>query len=81
LTPSTNPTILAELFCRLLIPANLAGVLVVVTAASSTALHPLLNTKHIFGEVIKIAPLTKERRRDVSGRDGSGLMIDSVYAC
>ena len=52
-----------------------------VTAASSTALHPLFNTKHIFGEVIKISPLTKERRRDVSDRDGSGLMIDSVYAC
>jgi peroxin-1 len=40
--------------------------MVIATASDSSALHPLLNTKHIFGETIKIAPLSKEGRRDVS---------------
>ena len=65
LTPSSHPTILAEQFCRLFSPDLLAGVLVIATASSSSSLHPLLNTKHIFGETIKIPALTKEKRRDV----------------
>jgi peroxin-1 len=66
LTPSTQVTILAEVFCRLANPDNLDGIMVIATASSTSSLHPLISTKHVFGETIKIAPLTKERRRDVS---------------
>jgi peroxin-1 len=77
LTPSSQPTILAELFCRLANPDNLEGIMVIATASSTSALHPLLSTKHVFGETIKIAPLTKERRRDVSFCSGIELTIDT----
>lgn len=66
LTPSSQPTILAELFCRLANPGEMEGIMVIATASSTSALHPLISIKHVFGETIKIAPLTKERRRDVS---------------
>ncbi|KAK8858426.1 hypothetical protein IAR55_002653 [Kwoniella newhampshirensis] len=66
LASSANPAILANYFCRLIAPSSLpTGVLVLVTAKDSTALHPSLTAKHVFGETIKIPPLTKEVRREI----------------
>ncbi|OCF31275.1 hypothetical protein I316_07061 [Kwoniella heveanensis BCC8398] len=66
LNSSSNPAILADHFCRLVAPFALPpGVLVFATATSSTSLHPMLNAKHIFGETLKIPPLTKEVRQEI----------------
>jgi len=66
LTPSSNPTALADHFCRLFSTTSLpSGVLAIAIATSSPSLHPLLNAKHIFGETIKISAPNKELRREV----------------
>lgn len=66
LSASSNPAILAEhfsnLFCASAIPA---GVLVLATATGSAGLHPLLTSKHIFGESMKIPPPKQETRREI----------------
>ena len=62
-TSSNNATLadhFAQLFAR---PPP--GVLVLATALSAQSLHPLLNTKHVFGETVKIPPATKEIRAKV----------------
>ncbi|WRT67611.1 uncharacterized protein IL334_004583 [Kwoniella shivajii] len=66
LNSSSNPAILVDHFCRLFSGCNLpSGVLVLITSTSSTSLHPILNSKHLFGGTMKIPPLTKEVRQDV----------------
>ncbi|WWD18315.1 hypothetical protein CI109_102765 [Kwoniella shandongensis] len=66
LTSSANPKILADHFCRLFASTTLGpGLLVLITAKDSTTLHPTLNAKHIFGETLKIPPLTKEVRQEI----------------
>ncbi|WVQ65961.1 uncharacterized protein L199_004139 [Kwoniella botswanensis] len=66
LNSSSNPAILADHFCRLFSPASLPpDVLVIVTAANITTLHPMLTAKHIFGQTLKIPPLTKESRQEI----------------
>ncbi|WWC88849.1 uncharacterized protein L201_003764 [Kwoniella dendrophila CBS 6074] len=63
---SSSPAILADHFCRLFSPSSLpSDMLVIITAIDSTALHPMLGAKHIFGETLKIPPLTKETRQDI----------------
>ncbi|WWC70586.1 uncharacterized protein I206_104537 [Kwoniella pini CBS 10737] len=66
LNSSSNPAILADHFSRLFSSSSLpSGVLVIVTSTSSTTLHPSLSAKHVFGETLKIPPLTKELRQDI----------------
>ncbi|OCF73124.1 peroxin-1 [Kwoniella mangroviensis CBS 8886] len=66
LNSSSNPAILADHFCRLFSPASLPpDVLVIVTATNITTLHPMLTAKHIFGQMLKIPPLTKETRQEI----------------
>lgn len=66
LTPSQQPTILADHFARLV--ASLpTSIIVVVTATASTGLHPMLSSKHLFGETLKMTLPNKEIRGEVSG--------------
>ncbi|TYJ52064.1 hypothetical protein B9479_007341 [Cryptococcus floricola] len=66
LQTSSNSPILADYFTRLFSPSSIPpGVLVIVTALDTTTLHPLLNTRHIFGETVKVPALTKEVREEV----------------
>lgn len=63
---SSNPSILAEHFARLFSSQNLPpGVLVLVTTTGSASLHPLLTSKHIFGEQIKVPSPTSAKRREI----------------
>lgn len=41
------------------------GILMIATAQDASTLHPLLNTRHVFGEILKIPPLSKEVRQDI----------------
>ncbi|WVO15893.1 hypothetical protein L204_103558 [Cryptococcus depauperatus] len=64
--PSSGSTILTNRFLRLFTISEIPpGVLVIATATDSSTLHPLINTRHIFGETVKIPPLTKDIRQDV----------------
>ncbi|KAK4686120.1 peroxin-1, partial [Tremellales sp. Uapishka_1] len=65
LTPSANPAILADQFCRLFSSGLPQNVIVLATATSMTNLHPLLSAKHVFGETVKIHVPTKEVRIDI----------------
>ncbi|WVQ72931.1 hypothetical protein IAR50_002493 [Cryptococcus sp. DSM 104548] len=88
LQTSSNSPILADYFTRLFSPSSISpGVLVIVTALDISTLHPLMNTRHIFGETVKIPALTKEVREDVlrglveqsRGSPGSGGgLVDGV---
>jgi peroxin-1 len=42
------------------------GIIVIATAQSQAAIHPLLKTLHVFGEIINVLPPNKNARRDVS---------------
>lgn len=64
LSSSPNPGILAEHFYRLITDSS-PGVHILVTAIASSSLHPLLNSKHIFGETLKITSPTKDVRQEV----------------
>lgn len=66
LSASSNPAILAEHFSNLFSASSLpAGVLVLATATGSAGLHPLLTSKHIFGESMKVPPPKQETRREI----------------
>lgn len=66
LSASSNPAILAEHFSNLFSASALpAGVLVLATATGSAGLHPLLTSKHIFGDSFKIPPPKQETRREI----------------
>ncbi|TFK44456.1 P-loop containing nucleoside triphosphate hydrolase protein [Crucibulum laeve] len=47
---------------------NSRGIVLIATASSSSALHPLLNSTHIFKEVIHVKPPNKDARRDILSR-------------
>ncbi|OXH34334.1 peroxin-1 [Cryptococcus neoformans] len=67
LKTSTNPSILAEYFTSLISSHHSLppGTLMIATAQDTSTLHPLLNTRHVFGETLKIPPLSKEVRQDI----------------
>lgn len=44
---------------------NCRGIILLATAPSSAALHPLISTAHIFEEVVNVTPPNKDARRDV----------------
>lgn len=46
-------------------PMNCRGIILLATAPSSAALHPLISTAHIFEEVVTVIPPNKDARRDV----------------
>jgi peroxin-1 len=46
---------------------NMRGIVVIATAQSQAAVHPLLKTLHIFSETVNVLPPNKDARRDVSG--------------
>lgn len=50
------------------------GILIIATAQDASTIHPLLNTLHIFGETLKVPPLSKEVRHDILREfvDGKG---------
>jgi peroxin-1 len=63
---SSNAAILAEHFTKLFSGSALPkGTLVLATATGSAGLHPLLTSKHIFGESMKIPPPRQETRREI----------------
>ncbi|KAJ3813169.1 P-loop containing nucleoside triphosphate hydrolase protein [Lentinula aff. lateritia] len=45
--------------------ANYRGIILLATAPSSAALHPLIGTAHVFQEVVNVTPPNKDARRDV----------------
>ncbi|ORX40268.1 P-loop containing nucleoside triphosphate hydrolase protein [Kockovaella imperatae] len=66
LNSSTTSASLTDTFCRLFATAQIPrGLLVVATASNKSAIHPLLNSKHIFGQEVRIPPLDKARREQI----------------
>ena len=49
-------------------PLNCHGIVLLATAESTASLHSLINSFHIFKEVIHISPPNKEGRRDVGSQ-------------
>ncbi|KAF5345345.1 hypothetical protein D9758_008461 [Tetrapyrgos nigripes] len=45
--------------------SNTRGIIVLATASSSAALHPLISTAHIFEEVVNLMPPNKDARKDI----------------
>ncbi|KAF5351610.1 hypothetical protein D9756_007497 [Leucocoprinus leucothites] len=48
--------------------ANCYGIIMIATAASTTSIHPLLNSMHLFKEVVHVQPPNKDARRDILSR-------------
>ncbi|KAI0631588.1 AAA-domain-containing protein [Trametes polyzona] len=44
---------------------NASGIVVIAAAESQAALHPLLNSSHIFKEVVHLKPPSKDARKEV----------------
>ncbi|KAH7876793.1 P-loop containing nucleoside triphosphate hydrolase protein [Lentinula edodes] len=44
---------------------NYRGIILLATAPSSAALHPLIGTAHVFEEVVNVTPPNKDARRDI----------------
>ncbi|KAJ4483721.1 P-loop containing nucleoside triphosphate hydrolase protein [Lentinula aciculospora] len=44
---------------------NCRGVILLATAPSSAALHPLISTAHVFETVVNVTPPNKDARRDI----------------
>lgn len=49
-------------------PLNSRGIILLATAESTASLHPLINSLHIFTEVIHVTTPNKEGRRDMLAR-------------
>ncbi|XP_006460876.1 hypothetical protein AGABI2DRAFT_150706 [Agaricus bisporus var. bisporus H97] len=47
---------------------NCRGIIMIATAVSTAALHPLLNTTHLFKEVVHIKPPNKDARKEILSR-------------
>ncbi|KAF8995495.1 P-loop containing nucleoside triphosphate hydrolase protein [Cyathus striatus] len=47
---------------------NFRGIILIVTATSTAALHPLLNSTHVFKEVVHVQAPNKNARRDILKR-------------
>ncbi|THU89378.1 AAA-domain-containing protein [Dendrothele bispora CBS 962.96] len=45
--------------------SNSRGILLLATAPSSAALHPLISSAHIFDEVVNLMPPNKDARKDI----------------
>ncbi|KAF8629161.1 hypothetical protein AX17_005746 [Amanita inopinata Kibby_2008] len=62
---------LTELFLHIYSPAaratphNFRGILLLATATSKNDLHALVNSSHIFKEVVNLLPPSKQARRDI----------------
>lgn len=54
-------------------PMNCRGIILLATAPSSAALHPLIGSAHIFEEVVNVTPPNKDARRDV------GFLVISLH--
>ncbi|KAF8895717.1 P-loop containing nucleoside triphosphate hydrolase protein [Gymnopilus junonius] len=49
-------------------PFNFRGIIILATAESTSSIHPLINTAHVFKEVVHVTPPNKEARRDILSR-------------
>ncbi|EKM80755.1 hypothetical protein AGABI1DRAFT_105706 [Agaricus bisporus var. burnettii JB137-S8] len=47
---------------------NCRGIIMIATAVSTATLHPLLNTTHLFKEVVHIKPPNKDARKEILSR-------------
>ncbi|KAJ3562418.1 hypothetical protein NP233_g9586 [Leucocoprinus birnbaumii] len=47
---------------------NCYGIIMLATATSTASIHPLLNSMHLFKEVVHVQPPNKEARRDILSR-------------
>jgi peroxin-1 len=47
------------------IAPNTRGVVILATAQSQAALHPLIGTAHIYSEAINVQPPNKDARKEV----------------
>lgn len=62
---------IAELFLALYsntaraVAANSRGVVLLATAASTAALHPLVNSAHVFEDVVSVTAPNKNARKEV----------------
>lgn len=71
-TDSFRTRQLVELFVHLFSSSprsaspNARGIVLLATAPSVSALHPLLNSRHVFTETIHVKAPNKDARRDVS---------------
>ncbi|WVR06200.1 hypothetical protein IAU60_003230 [Kwoniella sp. DSM 27419] len=66
LNASSNPAILADYFCRLFSAISLPpGILVIATAVNAADLNPMLNAKHVFGDTLKLPPMTRGIRQEI----------------
>ncbi|ESK93670.1 likely peroxisomal biogenesis aaa atpase pex1 [Moniliophthora roreri MCA 2997] len=45
--------------------SNARGIIMLATAPSAAALHPLISTAHVFEEVVSVTPPNKDARRDI----------------
>ncbi|KAL1736307.1 P-loop containing nucleoside triphosphate hydrolase protein [Schizophyllum commune] len=61
-------------------PLNSRGILLVATASSTAALHPLLMQSQIFAETVNVMPPGKEGRKMVSGVILSRIVEDRMRA-
>jgi peroxin-1 len=50
------------------IPINFRGVVMIATAKTSAAIHPLLKQLHIFEDTINVLPPNKDARKEVNAK-------------
>ncbi|KAJ3929049.1 MAG: P-loop containing nucleoside triphosphate hydrolase protein [Lentinula lateritia] len=55
---------------------NYRGIILLATAPSSAALHPLIGTAHVFEKVVNVTPPNKDARRDILSK----IMHDRLVA-
>ncbi|KAH6914246.1 peroxisome biogenesis factor 1 [Coprinopsis sp. MPI-PUGE-AT-0042] len=71
---SFRSRLLTEVFLRTfsassrLAPRDSKGVILIATASSVAALHPRLNSSHLFREVVHVRPPNRDARRDMISR-------------
>ncbi|KXN87354.1 Peroxisome biosynthesis protein PAS1 [Leucoagaricus sp. SymC.cos] len=65
---------LTEIFLAIFSPSsrtaamNCHGIIMIATAASTASVHHLLNSMHVFKEVVHVQPPNKDARRDILSR-------------
>jgi hypothetical protein len=60
-------------------PRDTRGIVLVATARSSTALHPLLNTSHIFDENVDIKAPSQVARKEVNSSFISSFFVYPTF--
>ncbi|KAJ2931208.1 hypothetical protein H1R20_g5824, partial [Candolleomyces eurysporus] len=71
---SFRSRLLTEVFIRIFssssrtAPLNSQGILLIATASSLAALHPRINTSHIFKEIVNVKPPNKDARKEILSR-------------